>query len=507
MMKEKIAEKEPLLNTRRIKKEDLLHARFSVYLFLLFAQSSWGVYNATYTFLLTKVGNYSYSMAAYYATGEWLGYALFQGISNPIWGALSDRIGRRPVLLIAQTVVMIGMTCLAYPNGYWYLGVGIIQGLFDCTWSIANVLIVDCVANGVTPGDSSDIFFIRFLRLIIERFNKPEEESILLPTGRISSGGYIGNPTNQVDHRTRHVLSVAFIIIFIIMGFGTLCGYGIGFLLISSFSLQFSMACTGLLMFIPLLYFALFLPETRPDQRGIPFTGGFDNIDHSEATLLDTIIESFQAQLTTARFLFHSKRSSLLSCSYALLYLYLTGIYNVALFWGEEVYGWPALYTTIFLIINALATGIGLLILQYFLIPSFKFSLGISILSAISSLGALALFLKFETKNSPIILFFFISVSFFCLGAYPILTGLLTAEIEYESQGHLQGTLYAYTTFASLFGLVIFLIFFELVAINSIWLLATIFIAIASAATFFAGEGEPVISSSAAANIASLPRV
>ena len=48
-------------------------------------------------------------------------FAVFQLISGPILGQLSDRFGRRPVLLISQAGTLAGFFILAYSTRIWML--------------------------------------------------------------------------------------------------------------------------------------------------------------------------------------------------------------------------------------------------------------------------------------------------------------------------------------------------------------------------------------------------
>ncbi|MBV9305014.1 MAG: MFS transporter, partial [Acidobacteriaceae bacterium] len=48
-------------------------------------------------------------------------YAVCQLISGPILGQLSDRLGRRPMLLVSQVGTLIGFLILAYAGNLWLL--------------------------------------------------------------------------------------------------------------------------------------------------------------------------------------------------------------------------------------------------------------------------------------------------------------------------------------------------------------------------------------------------
>ncbi len=94
--------------------------------------------------LIGSVGQVSLSDAA--RIGGWMAaaYSLMQFLSGPIMGNLSDRYGRRPVLLIA--VFGLGadflIQALAPTIGWLFVG-RILSGLCGASWIIANALIAD----------------------------------------------------------------------------------------------------------------------------------------------------------------------------------------------------------------------------------------------------------------------------------------------------------------------------------------------------------------------------
>src|SRR5262245_12560290 len=58
--------------------------------------------------------------------GSWLGFvwAAMQFVFNPIQGALSDRFGRRPVLLLSMTGLGLDYIVMALAPDLWWLFVG-----------------------------------------------------------------------------------------------------------------------------------------------------------------------------------------------------------------------------------------------------------------------------------------------------------------------------------------------------------------------------------------------
>ncbi|MEL7449017.1 MAG: TCR/Tet family MFS transporter [Pseudomonadota bacterium] len=76
-------------------------------------------------------------------------YAAMQFIFSPIFGALSDRFGRRPVLIVSLVAFAVDMAALALVTTLWaFLLVRALAGVFASTFSTTNAYIAD-----VTPRD------------------------------------------------------------------------------------------------------------------------------------------------------------------------------------------------------------------------------------------------------------------------------------------------------------------------------------------------------------------
>jgi MFS family permease len=71
-------------------------------------------------------------------------YALCQLISGPMLGRWSDRMGRRPLLLVSQVGTLIGFLILAYANALWLIFLSrVIDGLTAGNLSLAQAYISD----------------------------------------------------------------------------------------------------------------------------------------------------------------------------------------------------------------------------------------------------------------------------------------------------------------------------------------------------------------------------
>ncbi len=94
--------------------------------------------------LIGQVGHVSLGEAA--VIGGWMaaGYSLAQFLSGPFLGNLSDRYGRRPLLLLA--IAGLGIDFLLHalaPNLGWLFVGRILAGFCGASWVIANAFIAD----------------------------------------------------------------------------------------------------------------------------------------------------------------------------------------------------------------------------------------------------------------------------------------------------------------------------------------------------------------------------
>ena len=70
--------------------------------------------------------------------------ALFGFFSGPIWGALSDKHGRKPMLLISQIGTLVGFLMLAFSNNLTMLFASrVVDGIFGGNYPIAKAIIGD----------------------------------------------------------------------------------------------------------------------------------------------------------------------------------------------------------------------------------------------------------------------------------------------------------------------------------------------------------------------------
>lgn len=94
--------------------------------------------------LIMRLGAMSIDSAAVFAGWLGAGYAVAQFVFAPIIGNLSDRFGRRPVLLASILAMAVDYTLLAFAPALWWLVIGrIVAGMTGASWSAAYAYIAD----------------------------------------------------------------------------------------------------------------------------------------------------------------------------------------------------------------------------------------------------------------------------------------------------------------------------------------------------------------------------
>src|SRR3989338_11650564 len=71
-------------------------------------------------------------------------YSLFQFISAPIMGKLSDHYGRKPMLILSQISTCIGYIILGLANSVWMIFLSrIVDGILGSNFTIAQAYLSD----------------------------------------------------------------------------------------------------------------------------------------------------------------------------------------------------------------------------------------------------------------------------------------------------------------------------------------------------------------------------
>jgi DHA1 family tetracycline resistance protein-like MFS transporter len=97
--------------------------------------------------LIQELGGGTLSQAAIWGGILSTTFAVMQFLFGPVIGGISDRFGRRPVLLIALTVMALDYVLMAVAGAMWLLLVGrVIGGITAATQSTASAYIADISA-------------------------------------------------------------------------------------------------------------------------------------------------------------------------------------------------------------------------------------------------------------------------------------------------------------------------------------------------------------------------
>jgi DHA1 family tetracycline resistance protein-like MFS transporter len=90
----------------------------------------------------------SFGVSSFVVTLLFSAFALFSFVSGPFLGALSDKIGRRPVLILSIASTAIGWFVFASAHAVWVLFLGrIIDGMAAGNFPIAQSYLVDIAKN------------------------------------------------------------------------------------------------------------------------------------------------------------------------------------------------------------------------------------------------------------------------------------------------------------------------------------------------------------------------
>ena len=114
-----------------------------------------GIIIPSFPQLIMSLGHVSLSRAI--AIGGWLSltYALFQFLFGPVMGNLSDRFGRRPVLLGSLFGFAVDFLVMAFaPNLAWLFATRMLTGIFGATNGPSQSVIADVTG----PDDRSRLF-------------------------------------------------------------------------------------------------------------------------------------------------------------------------------------------------------------------------------------------------------------------------------------------------------------------------------------------------------------
>ncbi|MCF6293490.1 MAG: TCR/Tet family MFS transporter [Robiginitomaculum sp.] len=118
-----------------------------VFILVLIDMIGFGIIMPVLPDLIRELTGKNLAEAGYYALGLMLAFAVMQFLFSPLVGNLSDRFGRRPILLISLAGFGINYLLMAFAPTIIWLFIGrLLVGIFSATYSTANAFIADISA-------------------------------------------------------------------------------------------------------------------------------------------------------------------------------------------------------------------------------------------------------------------------------------------------------------------------------------------------------------------------
>jgi MFS family permease len=369
-----------------------------------------GVQQISYAYFLVHDGGYSIQRAAGIGAQSWLLYSVCQVAALPLIGALSDRAGRKPVLLWGVFIDTLVMTMSCIQDGEWWIGSHALMGCFDASATLCNAIIVDSVDAPRGLGDA------------------------------------------------RAVLSRGLGELFVVGGIGRLLGYGLGALMMSHATLRGAALCAGLVQVPALLFLAARLPETA--ARGLPASPGKQ---------IGGACRAWCGALPGM--LFRSYHTVLLLVSFVLIGISLSGTFGFVLFWGQVKFDFlldhPWMYplTVSPLFGCALAYGGA----NHSPLGLSKTLAALCVLSAVACalVGWRAQkFLAHGVVTSTGYMVASVAFAGLAWGVFPVITAALAQQVPPAEQGHLMGAVVGAWSFGAAIGIQVYVWYLEQVRMH-----------------------------------------
>ena len=117
---------------------------WTIFAIVLLDMLGFGIVMPVLPAVIMRLGHLEIDQAAVFAGWLGAGYAFTQFICAPVVGNLSDRFGRRPVLLAAVLAMAVDYAITAFAPALWFLAIGrLIAGLTGASWSAGYAALAD----------------------------------------------------------------------------------------------------------------------------------------------------------------------------------------------------------------------------------------------------------------------------------------------------------------------------------------------------------------------------
>tara|TARA_Y100001970_G_scaffold294351_1_gene451269 strand:- start:11363 stop:12628 length:1266 start_codon:yes stop_codon:yes gene_type:complete len=327
-------------------------------------------------------------------------YQLAQFIASPVIGAQSDRIGRKPVMLICITGSIIGISILAFTV------------LFD--WS--QYLYI--------TGSSFPIFLL-FISRLIDGFSGGTAATATTVLADLSS------PEKRA--KTFGLIGVAFGLSFAL---GNICV--LIFAKNTNNNVMVPIIIASIIPIINFILVALYLPETKPSSN---------SINNKEQISFNPFSQLFKV--------FKEKRIRKLSLAFFMYFVAFTGLTNILLYFLRQSLGWTSKASSGTLV----AVGIIAIIVQGLLIgPLVKLFGEMKLTLSGAGFILFACFVLITCPKDNAVANVYLAVSFLAIGAgliTPSLRALISRKLDINSQGSILSNLQGMQSLGGVIGAVL----------------------------------------------------
>lgn len=352
-------------------------------------------------------------------------YGLCQFFCNPIAGTISDRIGRRPVLLFGCAVDCVVFFAYGFvPYAWAFIALGGVMGVFDGSNTACFATVVDATTQGFMipgaplPGGSARELWLT--RALYWAARDP----------KTAAAHAAGEPPD---------MNYEFSLIYMIMWAWSLTGMIFGIMwasmLVDYLGYGYTLASAGVLLAPCWIYLAATQPETLPAESRAPVT-------------MEAICDALTSQMTSVRLLCFNHRLRLLTAINFISTTMIYGAQNILLYWYEYKFDFNSGETALILIEMLVMLTFWGFVLVRFSLKRFGFSATFG--GTLFATGAVTLGQCFAYDGYAMFLFGAFTSALWSV--QPLIGATMTPEVPYEDQGRLQGALYSLQMLANLIG-------------------------------------------------------
>lgn len=345
--------------------------------------------------LILKASNNDASFASYFHGMVESLQSIISIFSSPLLGAVSDVIGRKPILVLSHIGELIGLLLVAtFPTSLaWQLPAYLLIALTSAYFSTVNTIIADISMHPGSPSTNQQV-------------------SSTTNYGRLGA----------------------------MFGLCFLVGPGLGGYIEEKLYLGSSFRVACVLIVIAMVYVAMFVPETKEMERDAVLGGEMRGVGEWIRNLRDAVRNTDVNPVPRVKQLFGGNAGlTWIAVSIATGAFAQSGLYSIMILYMHVRLGWETKETGFFLSM----IGLSMLISQGVLAPiSVKVFGEVGTILAGYSLSAVHYWI-YAVARSGGMMYVGMVVGMFSSVSGPAMKGLLARQVGKESQGSLQGSLSA----------------------------------------------------------------